>query len=229
MRVHAAPTPPARPVAVTRVDPRSNRATARIPLRLADGEPLVPVGVTASDDGVWAWGQAGALRIDPAANRVTRALTVPGDNIKGFYAGDGVAWAATESGRLVRFDARTGERVGALPGPVLSRTFPLVVVPGLIVVGDQAGTLLGVDARTGKERWRIRSAGEIRSWASADGRLWILTPSDTGAGYQLVALNPDTGRATARVALPSTGARGLVAAGGSLWVTLQNGQLAVVG
>jgi outer membrane protein assembly factor BamB len=226
---HAAPTPPARPVALARIDPRTNRITERIAMRMPGGEALVPVGVTASDGAVWVWGQAGVLRVDPGTDRVTRALTVPGDNIKGFHAGADGVWAATENGRIVRFDPRSGERIAAFDGPVVSRTLPLVVLPGLIVVGDQAGTTLGIDPGTGQERWRARIGSEIRAWATAGGRLWILTASDSGPGYQLLALDPGTGRATARVALPGAGARALVSAGGALWATLQDGRLAVVG
>ena len=49
----------------------------------------------------------------PASNRVTGAIRVPDDTIKGFALDGGEIWIATEGSRLLRFDARTGERTAS--------------------------------------------------------------------------------------------------------------------
>ena len=149
---HNAPDALGRPVDIVRIDPRTNAVSARIPARMPDGEPIVPLGVAARGDTVWVWGQDGAVRIDPASGRIAGEIVVPGDHIKGFYAGDADAWVATENGALMRLDPRTGARRDTVSGPVITHPFPLAVLPGVIVVGDQAGTTSAVDPATGETR-----------------------------------------------------------------------------
>jgi len=66
----------------------------------------------------------------------------------------------------------------------------VVVAGGLLCIGDYAGTMHGLDAKTGKERWRYRAAGPIvHAAAIAGGRVFF--GSEAG---EVVCLEARTGR-----------------------------------
>ena len=56
------------PSSSARIDPRTNRVVARIPMRRPDGDNFAPLSLAADRDHVWVIGAQGALRIDPATN-----------------------------------------------------------------------------------------------------------------------------------------------------------------
>jgi outer membrane protein assembly factor BamB len=218
----------AKPVTLVRIDPVSAAITARTPVRTAGGEPLVPHGVVARDDVVWVWGAGGAVRVDPASGRVVGTIRLAGDDPKGFALDGGSVWIAMEGGRLLRFDARTGARVASLGNQPTDHPFPLVALPGALVVDDEHGTVLARDAASGRTLWRASVPGGIRSAAADGDRLWILTASESDLRDELVALDPGSGRVTGRIALPDGGGRAVQAVGGALWVTNENGDIHIV-
>lgn len=217
-----------RPVTLTRIDPLRGRVTARIRLAAPGGLPVMPVDLAVAADAVWVWGQAGALRVDPDTNRVTRAIRVRGDNIKAFAVDGSTVWTATELGRLERFDARTGRRLTTLPIDPVASSFPLIVVPQAVIVHEDTGAVAAVDPRTGRGLWRAAVAGGMRSAAMLDGRLWILTSSATRPVDELVALDPGSGRALARIELPDAGGSSVNVVGPELWVTDESGDVDIV-
>jgi hypothetical protein len=55
-----------------RIDPRTNRVAARIPLGAASGHSVLGFGVHAAGHNVWVWGPRDILRIDGRAGRSRR-------------------------------------------------------------------------------------------------------------------------------------------------------------
>jgi PQQ-like domain len=225
---HVQTAPLTEPVSLVRVDPLTGRVSARVPLDAPGGPPITPVDLAAAADAVWVWGQTGALRIDPAANRVTRAIRVPGDIIKAFAVDGRSVWLATEGGRLLRFDGRTGRRLVALRIKPVVNPFPLVALPQAVVVDEENATVAALDRRTGRTLWHTHLAGGMRAAVMAGDRLWILTTSDTRPADDLVALDPGTGRTVARIGLPNNGGRAVAAVGSALWVTGETGDVDIV-
>ena len=88
--------------------------------------------------------------------------------------------------------------------------------------------LYATDPATGRALWQAHVAGGVRAALATGGRIWVLTTSDTRPADELVALDPDTGRAVARVGLPTSGGVALQAVGSDLWVTDQNGDIHIV-
>jgi hypothetical protein len=219
---------PNRPLVLVRIDPRTGRRTAATPIRVPGGDPVTPFGVEAADSGVWVWGQKAAVRVDPRTARVTAAIVIPGDAIRGFTVDGGSAWVATDGNRLLRYDARSGRRTGAFTGRPLNHSISLVATPEAVVIDGGHGTLYARDPASGHLVWDAPMAGGVRSVVYADGRLWILTTSSTKPTDELVALDPGTGRAVARIGLPTTGGVSLQAVGRDVWVTDHNGDLHIV-
>jgi hypothetical protein len=223
---HDAPPANPSPVALLRIDPQDNRIVARVTLRAPDHSTIVPVGVVALPDAVWVWGSAGAQRIDPATNRVSSSIRVEGDSIRGFAADDAHVWVATELGRLVRFDARSGARLNSVP--VTAGLRELVPVGDTLVVDRQDGVLVGLDATTGRTRWTTHLGSGVRDATVTGGRLWILTADSAGPNDRLVALDPDTGRIHDQVALPTNQGEALASLGPTLLATTSTGQVIVI-
>jgi outer membrane protein assembly factor BamB len=102
---------------VLRVDPRTNRVAAKIPI--PGGFQLWNVAA----DGRWVWRENvdGTMwRIDAASNRATRlratvrwatTLMAPGSLV----TGDGMVWAGSDQ-ELVRLDPTTGRPFGRVTG-----------------------------------------------------------------------------------------------------------------
>jgi outer membrane protein assembly factor BamB len=215
------------PVALVRIDPHTNRVTARIPLRASDGTTMRPVGMVIRPDAVWVWGRGAALRVDPARDRVTAAITLGDETISGFVAAD--AWTAvfTDLGRLLTFDAGTGARVHATDVPVtVNAGQKLIATGGGVVVYAQGGALQSVDPRTGRVRWTVDLHNRPTDLTVTAGRLWVLL--GTPGRDRLIALDPSTGRALAHVTLPSGDARSVATAGKSVLVTTEGGKVITV-
>jgi hypothetical protein len=213
---------------LNRIDPLTGDVTARIPLDAPGGPPIMPIGVVTASDQIWVWGQAGALRVDPRTNRVTQAIRVPGDNIKAFAAGGGNAWVVAELGRLLRFDVRTGRREAARRVAPVTTPFPLLALPGALIVHESSGVVAARDPGTGRALWKVRMPGGMRAAVVAGGRVWILTTSDTRPADDLVALDPATGRTVERISLPTSGGIAVAVVGSSLWVTDASGAVDIV-
>jgi len=55
---------------------------------------------------------------------------------------------------------------------------------GTVYVGDDAGVLHAVDAKTGRQRWRAATGGAVRARPTLDGQA-LYVPSDDGSLYRL--------------------------------------------
>jgi outer membrane protein assembly factor BamB len=225
---HAAPSPNPSAVSAVQIDPRTARVMARVSLRAPDGSTIRPVDVVAVPGAVWAWGETGALRIDPATDRVTAAIKVPGEAIKGFAATDTRMSVVTDMGRLVSFDARTGARLASFP--VSAPTFgdKLVAIGDAVVVGAEHGSIASIDAGSGRTRWTAHLGSQPRDLTLTGGRLWILMSNPAAHRDEVLALDPGTGHVVVRVALPGTDARSLAPNGTAPLITTDSGDIVVL-
>lgn len=215
---------PAHPSAsvLTRIDPHSNRVTARVTLRAPDGATLTASGIIAGRRALWVWGAAGAQRVDPAEGRVSAVVKVPNDQLKGVTATDTRLYVVTELGRLVTFDARTGARLASIlvPAPTYEET--LVAAGDAIVIDRQDGAIASIDPMSGRTHWSARLGRQPEDLAIAGGRLWVLLTGDAHHDL-LLALDPATGRTTIRLVLPTSRARGLAGARAAPLITTTGG------
>jgi outer membrane protein assembly factor BamB len=91
-------------------------------------------------------------------------------------------------GELVALDARRGT-VAWRKRLAPSESSPLVA-GGLVYVGDWGGNVLAFDARTGRERWRYATGGEIKGAVAVSGRRLYVGSYD----HHVYALDARTGR-----------------------------------
>jgi virginiamycin B lyase len=197
---------------LVRIDLRTNRVVATIPIRLRDifgGGGSIAFGegavwVTSSEDVVY--------RIDPATNRVIASIPLPARPIEVVVAA-GTVWvtqtADTDEVFVTRIDAHTNKlltpiQVPTKPGPIRSGLDAVWVV--------DCCTFGRIDPRRGTVT-QSHPVGDI--WAVGGGALWGTYINGTDeSGVQRV--DPDTGRVLARIPIPHDLAMeyGL----GTLWV-----------
>jgi YVTN family beta-propeller protein len=198
---------------VQRVDLRTGRVQATVPL-----EGLRVWAVAAGEGSVWAVGRYGGgavYRIDPRRNRVAGITSIDGEAF-GVWVASGAVWVSDDVGNsVVRLDPRTGKPVATIPtgdGP------SDLVGDGkrVWVVNHRDGSIVRIDVATNRAKRIVTGLGDQRVTAErltrARGSLWV-----TGRLFDLVRLDPETGRVLARI---ETGPAGvdLVTAGGSIWV-----------
>jgi hypothetical protein len=206
-----------------RVDLRTNRVVATIPMRLGDSQG--GGGSIAFGEGaVWVTSgdtvdvkfrpNAVVYRVDPATNRVTATIPVPAGPIEVVVAA-GTVWVTHDAdpgeGFVTRIEAGTNKLLSPIPVPTL---------PGPIRAGLDAVwvvdccTFARIDPRRGTVTEPEHHVGDI--WAVGGGALWGTYSNDaSGSGVQRV--DPNIGRVVARIPIPHdlSMAFGL----GTLWVT----------
>ncbi len=142
---------------------------------------------------------------------------------------DGAVYAASQSGRLVAVDLRSGERlwtrdIGGLQPPYVAGEF-LFIVSG-------EGTLVALERSSGDVIWTTELGAfqdpeereDAITWAgpvAAGGRLLLV--SDLG---RLVSVDPTNGAVVSETNLPSGASNAPVVAGGTVYVLTDGGTLA---
>jgi len=193
-------------------------------LPFASGEVL---GVLARD-GLTVWGTAvtGGRR-EFARNRINDISGAP-------VLDGGTVYASNQSGRTVRLDMRTGERLWTIPEGSYGPAWP---VGGAVFLMSDIGSLVRVDAGSGTIVWELPLPeyfphrglfGRGKPYRAvsyygpmlAGGRLWV-----AGADGLLRAFSPVDGSALAQVPLPGGAAAAPAIAGGVLYVPTQDGKL----
>jgi streptogramin lyase len=210
-----------------RIDPTTNRVTARIALRTPAGQPFAGFEVVATRDHVWVGGsEGGALRIDPHTNRVSEVIAPPGGLVAMSLAlrGDGL-WALTADGRLQRFDPRTGATGRQVP-LTLDGAWDLRAVAREALVAAVPGGLARLDPHTGHAVWRRQLGQRISAWTEAGGRLWVRSSGQVHD--RLSALDLDTGRVMTSIDLDDVGGSGVAAIDDELWLTTVAGNVVIL-
>jgi virginiamycin B lyase len=206
---------------VVRVDPQTNRVTARVPMRPPDSD-LGGVG----DGSLWLTqvAQGTVTRVDPATGRTLATIRVPGaqapESIE-VAVGPGVVWVAYDLGTLgggiiARVDPATN---------TVAATVRIPDSPGELAIGDRtvlvwtghdSGVADQIDPATNRVAARIPVCRGSNAVASGAGAFWITCDEGT-----LLRVDPVTHRVAATVGLGGqAGSAGRVAADGSVvWVT----------
>ena len=199
--------------ALVRIDLRTNRVVATIPVSLSGESASIAFG----EGAVWvSSGQANGVvyRIDPAANRVTATIGVPGGAF-GIVVAAGIVWVSQylpepDPGIVARIDARTNR----LLTPVEVPNLPGAIRYGLDAVWVTSRfTVSRIDPHTGAVTQPLHRAGDVR--AIGAGSLWG-TYANGAADAGAQRIDPATGQVVARIRIPNGV---LIAFGlGTLWV-----------
>jgi streptogramin lyase len=224
------------------IDPRSNEVTARLRLRSPGGTPVGGLDLAADQHSLWILGttaswhnddRLGVMRLDAQGPRATVAFALPGGwgRVGIALRSDGL-WAITADDRLLRYDARTGERLSETPLdlPVSRRDREPAAghlqFAGDTLIASMPGGLAGIDPEAGRVIWRRHLGGAVNASTEAGGLVWAAV-SPQGPD-RLVAVDPHDGRVATRVGLDSFGAAGIASVGDQLWITTAGGQALVL-
>ena len=202
---------------VVRVDPRTNRVTARLPMSPSDSE-LGAVG----DGSLWLThiAQGTVTRVDPATGRTVASIGVPGgDNAPvsmSMAVGPGAVWVDYDLGGtgVVRIDPATNTVATAVK---LAKTPAGLAASdrAVMVLTRESGVVYQIDPATNRVVASIPVCRESKAVAYAAGVFWIGCDEGT-----LLRIDPVTHRVAATVELgPATGSAGGVGADdGAVWV-----------
>jgi streptogramin lyase len=205
------------PDAVHRIDPKTNRETASVPL---PGEPCA--GLAAGFGSVWVplCGKPNRLaRVDMSTNRVAAVYPVgPAAREGGIAVGGDSVWMVTDAkGTLARIDPMNGkvrQTIMIVPGSYNPRFADGVVW----VSGHEAGVVTAVDAASGKVLAVIPVGAGPRFLTIGGGAVWVLLQ---GTG-EIVRIDARGHKVTARSAVKLAGSGGDIALGaGHVWATLK--------
>jgi streptogramin lyase len=199
--------------ALLRIDPRTNRVVATIPMPVSGESASIAFG----EGAVWVTsGQANGVvyRVDPAANRVTATIGVPGGAF-GIVVAAGTVWVTQflpepDPGIVARIDAHSNRVLSPIKVP----NMPGAIRYGLDAVWVTSRfTVSRIDPQTAAVTQPLRRVGDVR--AIGGGSLWgTYANSAEDAGAQRV--DPVTGRVVATIRIPNGV---LIAFGlGTLWV-----------
>jgi outer membrane protein assembly factor BamB len=206
-----------------RIDPASDRVTARVPLG-----GMLGFGVLAQGRSVWIWGPSDVLRVDPRTNRVAQRIAVGGAHgeIRGLALRGRHLVALAADGRLLRYDAVSGARTGAVSVPFPAPTIRATVGRRLVLASR--GAVAVVDPRSGRVAWRRRLGFRVGAVRRAHGLLWAHSASRDEPGDRVTALEPSTGRVRGSMLLPAFGTTGMALQRGRLWLPSAGGRVVVV-
>jgi hypothetical protein len=185
--------------ALLRIDLRTNRVVATIATPLTGESASIAFG----EGAVWVTsGQANGVvyRVDPAANRVTAAIGVPGGAF-GIVVAAGTVWITQylpepDPGIVARIDARSNR----LLSPVEVPNMPGAIRAGLDAIWVTSRfTVSRIDPRSGAVTQPLHRVGDVR--AVGAGSLWgTYANSADDAGVQRV--DAGTGRVVATIRIP---------------------------
>jgi virginiamycin B lyase len=212
---------------VVRIDPRSNRVTARFP---AGGQN--PAGLAVDADTIWVVhpDTDEVVRLDPETGRVVARIKLgllpfefaPGDRrfLPSLVAvGAGAGWVATGRGAVARIDAASNRVVAVIKLPLEGPAG--IAVAGRIVWVAQGGHgLARIDAATNRLLGTVRLDVQADRVAADGGTIWIggrsTDPSFETAGA-VARIDAASGRV--REIVPSGLPTGLAAGVGAVWIT----------
>jgi YVTN family beta-propeller protein len=162
---------------VERIDPTHNKVVKRYPLATA-------TGIVGAFNSVWAAGQDGVIRIDPATDRVVATISIEG-GAGWTAASDNAVWVTTTTG-IARIDPATNTVAATIPLGTPALGDPAVVAGKLWVPKIRANVIAVIDPATNAVSATVKAgigpfvvteiAGEawIPSWKGRD--IWRIKP-----------------------------------------------------
>jgi virginiamycin B lyase len=174
------------------------------------------------DDTVWVGSREpfAVHRIDPATNRVTARVVLPGTPCAGLAQGFGSLWVplCAKPNALARVDLKTGKLAAILPvGPAVAEGGIAAGGDSLWMITDAKGVLSRIDPATGRVRQTIAIAPGSFNPIASDGVVWV-SGHETGV---VTAVDAGSGKVLAVVAI-GKGPRFMTAGAGAIWVLLQD-------
>jgi outer membrane protein assembly factor BamB len=206
-----------------RVDPRTNRIVARVPLP----PPSRSFGLGVDTGAVWIGDGSRLIHLDSATNRFGRPIDIEhgGQASRGTAGGPGRIYVLRSDGQLEIRDGHTGRRL-SVARPAVENS-PLLGFADSLLVPTSTG-VAAIDPGTGRLRWNAPlGTSEINGAAYGLGALWIQGTPASGRD-RLWKLDPRSGRVLGTLTLSDFGATGMVIAGGSLWIASPSGNLTAI-
>jgi outer membrane protein assembly factor BamB len=213
-----------------RIDPRTDRVTARIPLGADSPSAPLGFGVQATAGGVWVWGPHEILRIDArgrrdaapqAAGRI--AVGYEHGELTGLAAGARTLVAGTADGRLLFFDPRSGRRTRTARVP-FPKPSPRALSEGRLLF-TASGTVGAVELATARVAWTRRLGFRAGATLGADGLVWVYSSAEHEHGDRVTALRLATGRVVTSLILPAFGSTGIAVGAGRVSIATAGGAL----
>jgi streptogramin lyase len=216
---------------VVRIDPRSNRVTARFPA----GGPN-PAGLAVDAETVWVVhpDTDEVVRLDPTTGRVVARIKLGrlpfqfalGDRrfLPSLVAvGAGAGWVATGRGAVARID-RASNRVAAVIKLPHQNPEGIAVAGRIVWIAQGGRGVARIDAATNRLLRPVRLDLQADRVATDGGTIWVggrsTDPSFETAGA-VARIDAATGRV--REVVPSGLPTGLAAGVGAVWITERDG------
>ncbi|HET8950006.1 MAG TPA: hypothetical protein VFN44_05835 [Solirubrobacteraceae bacterium] len=214
---------------VVRIDPETNRVTARVTLP-ARQAPLVG-DIQIADGRPWVLTSAGAIELDPATAQPLHFVAVvqpagePGP-IWSIVAGPEL-WVLSRQGTLDRYALASGRKVASDPVPFAGAQGVVPTEEGPLYALRNGVLALADDS--GKKVWR-RQIGTISTVPFVMGdTVWVHASDMNGGRDRLVELDLLSGKPRSSTGLPEFGIRGFTAVGDdALWLSAPNGRMMIV-
>ncbi len=160
------------PGLLVRIDARSGRVVARIPVGSGPG----PIAATASR--IWVWNTSAPtslMGIDPATNRVAATVALPG--VLDIAAGPGGLWATGSGAGIVRLDPLSGQVVRRIASAVGARDLAVgrsgVYTGGTTCAGCAASFVARTSIAGGHTGPRVPVGAMEIGLALGAGALWV--------------------------------------------------------
>ena len=191
---------------------------------------VIKVGATAdwvapADDAVWvgSTGPDAVQRVDPAENRITDRIGLPGEPCAGLALGFGSLWvplcprAAGAPASLARVDLASRRLLAVYPTGVAAAEGGIAISGGSVwLLTDAEGTLAGLDPATGQLRHTVHVPAGSYNPHDADGALWVTQ----AGGTHVTRIDPLSGAVAAPLTVGAQ-PRFLTSGAGALWILQQ--------
>jgi hypothetical protein len=213
---------------VLRIDPETNRVTARVTLPARQAPIVFDIQIV--DGRPWVISNAGAIELDPTTARprgFVSSETPAGEPgpIWSIITGKEL-WVLTRSSTIDRYDLGSGRKVASDPVPVAGAVGVVPTDEGPVYALPQGELALVNDA--GKAVWRRQVGDTSTPPLVIGGTLWVHA-SDMAAGRdRLVELDLASGKPRSSTGLPEFGIRGVTVVGNDLWLSTPNGHVMIV-
>jgi streptogramin lyase len=212
------------PYAVHRIDPKTNKRVASVPL---PGEPCA--GLATGFGSLWVpmcTAVPSLAKVDLAANRLSAVFAVgPAAAEGGITTGAGNVWLIVDkSGTLARIDPVTGTIRQTVKVPAGSYN-PYFSDGEIWVTRAEGAELTRVDATAGAVIATVRTGPNPRFLTAAGGAIWTLNQGDG----TVTRVDAQTRRATTTIALDTPGHGGDIGGGGGMvWTSMPKVPLSAI-